>query len=586
MEVILGINAFHPDASACVLIDGQLKAAIAEERLGTRSKHMPGFPAEAVKTVLALAGISVRDVNWLAVGHDSNANLQRKALHVLANPLRAINPVKDHLKRRKNIQSLNEVLASACGYELDQCRFQVQPVEHHVAHVASSFFASPMDEAAAFSFDGAGDFVSGLYAHCKDTKIEVLDKVFLPSSLGYFYTSLCQFLGFMKFGEEYKVMGLSAYGKPSHMELMREILTISGSQYRLNSAFVQAIGNRGLEDSITEDHEIIVPPMYTDALVKRLGAPRNYGEEFSERDLDVSASMQLHFEDVVLKCLSWLHGKVRSKNLITAGGCALNGVCNARILRESSFNRSYIQCAASDDGTAIGAALYVWHHILGKPRGFVMDNASYGSSSTDEEIEVALTASGLHFERLDRDALVTRVAEYLNKGQVVGWFQGRSEWGPRALGNRSLLAHPGWPGMKDLINQKVKRREAFRPFAPSILAEAVHEYFEQDLESPFMMHVVKIRPEKRQELSAVCHEDSTGRLQTVTREQNALYYDLIKEFGRLSGTPVVLNTSFNENEPIVETPEQAIACYLRNDIDALAIGSYITSSAVNGKPTV
>jgi carbamoyltransferase len=295
--------------------------------------------------------------------------------------------------------------------------------------------------------------------------------------------------------------------------------------------------------------------------------------------------MQLHFEDVVLKCLEWLHQKVPVKNLISAGGCALNGVCNSRILRDTPFQNSFIQCAASDDGTAIGAALYVWHEVLKNPRGFVMHHAYYGSEASDAQIETALKNNNLPYERMERQPLLEKVAEFLNRGQIVGWFQGRSEWGPRALGNRSLLAHPGWPGMKELINQKIKRRESFRPFAPSILADEVVNYFEQTIESPFMMHVVKIKPEKRQALSAVCHADFTGRLHTVKKSQNALYYDLIQTFGRLSGTPVVLNTSFNENEPIVETPEQAIACYLRNDVDVLCMGSYVTSKLL-GKPSI
>jgi carbamoyltransferase len=584
MSVILGLNAYHPDSAACVLVDGVVKSAIAEERLGKRVKHIACFPSLAIQKALELANVTIKDVDWVAIGHNSNANFGSKIRRVLSNPFRSIRGIKANLQRRKAISTFREQIASECGFALDDCRFQFFSVEHHLAHMASSFFASPFEEAAGFTYDGSGDFVSGMYAQCRDNRISILDRVYLPHSLGHFYTGICQLAGFDRFGEEYKVMGLSAFGKPVFMDLMKKILSFSGNQYRINSNFIQAIGIKPIEECVDEKGEIIIPPMYEKRLIQELGEPRKRGTEFTQRDNDLAASMQLHFEEIVLKCLEWLHQQVPVENLISAGGCALNGVCNSRILRDTPFKKSYIQCAASDDGTAIGAALYVWHEILKKPRGFVMEQAYYGSESTDAEIETALKNTKLPYEKLERQPLIDRVSQYLNTGQIVGWFQGRSEWGPRALGNRSLLAHPGWPGMKELINQKIKRRESFRPFAPSILAEEVPNYFEQTVESPFMMHVVKIRPEKRQALSAVCHEDFTGRLHTVKQSQNALYYDLIKTFGQLSGTPVVLNTSFNENEPIVETPEQAIACYLRNDVDALCMGSYVTSKQL-GKPS-
>ena len=583
MSVILGLNAYHPDSAACVLVDGVLIAAIAEERLGNRVKHISCFPALAIQKVLALANVSIKEVDWVAIGHDNNANFGRKIRRVIINPLNSIHVIKANLNRRKTSGTFHEKLAGECGFSLNNCRFQVFNVEHHLAHMASSFFASPFEKAAGFTYDGSGDFVSGLYAQCIENNISILDKVFLPHSLGHFYTGLCQLAGFDRFGEEYKVMGLSAFGKPVYMDLMKQILSISGNQYRINSRFIQGIGGKSIEDCVDEKGEIIQPPMYKKNLIKEFGDPRKRGEEFSQRDKDLAASMQLHFEEIIIKCLEWLHNNFPTENLVTAGGCSLNGVANSRILRETPFKQSYIQCAASDDGTAIGAALYVWHEVLKKPRSFVMDHAYYGSEASNIEIEASFENNQLSFEKLDRQSLLDRVANFLNQGQIVGWFQGRSEWGPRALGNRSLLAHPGWPGMKELINQKIKRRESFRPFAPSILSEEVGNYFEQSLESPFMMHVVKIRQEKRKALSAVCHEDYTGRLHTVKKSQNALYYDLIKTFSELSGTPVVLNTSFNENEPIVETPEQAISCYLRNDVDVLCIGSYLTSKA-HGKP--
>ncbi len=575
--LILGLNAYHPDASACLLRDGELVAAVAEERLGPRVKHMAGFPALAIRQVLAMAGAEIMDVDYVALGHDNNANLSAKVAHVMAHPMRSAQSVAGHFARRGKMTSLKERVAAGCDVDPAQCRFEVVEVEHHLAHLASSFFASPFEEAAGFSYDGSGDFVSGMYARCRGNDIEVLGRIHVPHSLGFFYTALCQFIGFTQFGEEYKVMGLSAYGQPRYADFLQSVLPVNGDgQYRLNQRFIQPVGGKSFEDCINAKGEIVLPAMFTKKLVKELGLPRARGAELTQRDKDVAASCQKHFEEVVLRCVRWLHTQSPSANIVTAGGCALNGVCNARILRDSPFRRSYIQCAASDDGTAIGAALYVWCALLGMPRPSPIERADWGPEYTEPQIESALRAAGLEFERLAEPDLLRRVAEHLHAGQVVGWYQGRSEWGPRALGNRSILAHPGWPGMKDLINQKIKRREAFRPFAPTILAEEVPHWFEQSVESPFMMHVVKIRPERRVALAAVCHEDHTGRLHTVKRSQNRRYYDLIKTFAGLSGVPVVLNTSFNENEPIVDTPEQAVACYRRSDIDVLCAGPFLT----------
>jgi carbamoyltransferase len=464
------------------------------------------------------------------------------------------------------------------------CRFQLVRVEHHLAHLASSYFASDFDAAAGFSYDSAGDFTSAMFARCQGQQIDILGRVHVPHSLGFFYTALCQFIGFDKFGEEYKVMGLAAYGQPVYLDLMRKLVRRGpGGHFRLDTRYFRTLG-KNLEECVDAQGEIVLPPLYTEELVKQLGAPRQRNEPLSQRDKDIAASCQAHFEDTVLGCLAWVHGQMPSENLVTAGGCALNGVCNSRILRDTPFKKAYIQCAASDDGTAIGAALYVWNVLLGRPRAGKIDHAYWGPEHSEKTMEDALLKAGLSFEKKEGAALLTRAADHLHAGHVTGWYQGRSEWGPRALGNRSILAHPGWPGMKDLINKKIKRREAFRPFAPSILAEETGNYFEQNLESPFMMHVVKIKPAQRQALAAVCHEDNTGRLHTVTPAQNPLYHALIAEFAKRSGIPVVLNTSFNENEPIVDTPQQAVACFVRTDMDVLCLGPFITAKSGKALP--
>jgi carbamoyltransferase len=575
--LILGLNAFHPDSSACALKDGRLVAAVAEERLGGRVKHVAGFPGHALREVLGMAGATIRDVDYVAIGNDSNANLSAKAAHVLRAPLKSARGVLTHFQRRAKMQSMRRLVADACGAAEGSCRFKTVRVEHHLAHIASAYFASDFEQAAGFSYDGAGDFTTAMFARCQGQRIEILGRVPVPHSLGFFYTAICQFIGFTGFGEEYKVMGLAAYGEPAHLDFMGELLPLDGQgRFQLNPDLFVPL-QRNLEECTDERGQIILPPLFSEGFSARLGPARTRDAELSQRDKDLAASCQSHFEEAVLRCLEWLHERVPVENLVTAGGCALNGVCNARIHRDTPFKQSYIQCAASDDGTALGAALYVWNVLLNKPRAGLIDHASWGPEHSEQAMEAALRQAGLSLERFDREALLARAAAHLNAGHVMGWYQGRSEWGPRALGNRSILAHPGWPGMKDLINQKIKRREAFRPFAPSILAEAVGDYFEQTLESPFMMHVVKIRPEKRKALAAVCHKDSTGRLHTVKRSPNALYYDLIREFAKNSGVPVVLNTSFNENEPIVDTPQQAVDCFLRNDMDVLCLGPFMTT---------
>jgi carbamoyltransferase len=592
--LIIGLNAFHPDSSACVLRDGKLIAAVAEERLGPRHKHVAGFPGHAITEVLRMAGATIREVDYIAIGNDSNANVPAKVRHVLKSPVKSARGVLTHFQRRGKMRSVQQMVADACGVNEADCRFKIERVEHHLAHLASSYYSSDFDEAAGFSYDGSGDFTSAMFAKCQGNKIEILDRVHVPHSLGFFYTALCQFIGFSKFGEEYKVMGLAAYGQPVYLDLMRELVSGSPSphpspptgervsvgrergQFRLNPKFFHPLG-KNLEECVDASGEIVLPPLYSEELVARLGAPRLRTGALTQRENDIACSVQARFEEIVLACLRALHQQVPTDKLVTAGGCALNGVCNARIRRETPFQKTYIQCAASDDGTAIGAAQYVWNSMLQKPRAGLIDHAYWGPEHSEAEMEKALRAAGLTFEKFSREGLLQRAAAHLNSGHVMGWYQGRCEWGPRALGNRSILAHPGWPGMKDLINQKIKRREAFRPFAPSILAEEVVNYFEQDVESPFMMHVVKIKPEKRAALAAVCHEDFTGRLHTVKQSQNALYYDLIKTFSQKSGTPVVLNTSFNENEPIVDTPEQAVNCFVRTDMDALCLGPFVTT---------
>ncbi|MEM6532616.1 MAG: carbamoyltransferase C-terminal domain-containing protein [Myxococcota bacterium] len=575
MSAILGINFQHADSAACLLVDGELKTAIAEERLGSRRKHDPSFPANAIRTVLANSGLSLSDVTHVAVPRDPNANLTAKFGYVVKNPLEGGRAAVEHFSRRTASASLRELLAESVGAELSSLQFDEVPVEHHLAHVSSAYYCSPFtDTTAGFSYDASGDFASMMAARCVGNKIEVLDRVLLPHSLGFFYTAICQFIGFDRFGEEYKVMGLAPYGQDVYQPLMEDLIRLeSDGWFRLNTRYFNS-HQGGRSGALDEEGYILMGRLFTQALVERVGPPRSRNSPITQREKDLARSCQVRFERVALHCMNQLHKRVPSNQVVYAGGCALNGVANSLFLRDSDFNRTYLQCASSDDGTSLGAALWAYHNVAGGSERFEMRHAYWGTESSDETCEKEAAATGMPF-KVYEDCVPERVAEMVDSGMVVGWFQGRSEWGPRALGNRSILASPLVSDMKAIINQKIKKRESFRPFAPSVIKEDVADYFEQTVDSPFMMHVVKLRPEWRGRLPAITHVDGTGRLQTVTAQANLLYYRLLRRLKELSGVGIVLNTSFNENEPIVETPRQAIQCFLRTELDAICLGKTI-----------
>ena len=574
MTVILGINFWHADSSACLLVDGQLTMAVAEERLGRRIKHDSGFPSAAIRAVLDDAGLRIQDVDYVAVPRKGGANLAAKVAYVASHPATGLKAAWQHLRReRKTAATLESLIAEACGVDAALPRFTVVPVEHHLAHVASAFYCSPFDSlTAGFSFDGSGDFASMMAARCEGARIDVLDRVTLPHSLGFFYTAVCQLIGFDRFGEEYKVMGLASYGDDAHADAMRRIVHLpEDGWFRLARGYF-GMHRGGESGAVDAQGNLVMDPFYTDRLRDLLGGKRDREAPLGQREKDIARSCQARFEEAFMHCARRLHRLVPSPRIAYAGGCALNGVANARLLRDTPFQQPYLQAASSDEGCSLGAALWTWHNVARRSERFVMKHAYWGPRHSEAECRRAAEAAGTHWRSLEPGQVVPVVARLLKAGLVTGWYQGRSEWGPRALGNRSILADPTRPEMKDLINAKIKRREMFRPFAPTVIREAVNTYFEQDVFSPFMMHVVKIRPEWRERLPAITHVDGTGRLQSIERETNELYYDLIKEFSRLSGVGIVLNTSFNENEPIVDTPDQAVACYLRTGLDALCVG--------------
>ncbi len=567
---------FHADASAAIVEDGKVIFAIAEERLN-RVKHYAGFPALAIRACLDHAGAKISDVDHVAVGQDSDANLTKKVQYTLSNPSNILNFIR--LRRRKQaMRDLRTLVADAAGVDPELLKFREHYVEHHLAHVASAYFCSPWDKCAGFSYDGSGDFVSTMRARCQGNRIEVLDRVFLPDSLGSFYTMICEFIGYKSYGDEGKVMGLAPYGRDTYSEKLSQIVSTVNGAFRLDQSFFQPLGsNQGMQ--IAADGTVQLARHFSERMPETFGDAREPASEVTQRDMDLAFAMQQRFEEVFFHLLNELHKQVPLGNIAMAGGCALNSVANGKLFDRTPFRSTWIQPAAGDEGLAVGAALFACHGVLDQPREYVMHNSYLGPEFSEARIETELKDAGVKYQRLERQPLLDSVSTLIANGAVVGWFQGRMEWGPRALGNRSILAHPGLPDMKDVLNARIKRREWFRPFAPAILADRQHEYFEHTHPSPFMLHVYKIRPEKREQLCAVNHVDNTGRLQSVSRDENALYYDLIEAFGRKTGIPVLLNTSFNENEPIVCAPEEAIDCFKRTRMDALAIGPFLAVKA-------
>jgi len=570
--LVLGLNMFHADASAAIVQDGEIKFAVAEERLNRR-KHFGGFPALAVKACLNAIGAKISDVDHVAVGQDSDANLAKKVQYALANPAKILNFIR--LRQRKEaMRDVRALLQKELEVDAAKFRFQEHHLEHHIAHIASAYYCSPWEKAAGFSYDGSGDFVSTMTGRCEGNDIQVLERVFLPHSLGSFYTMICEFIGYTKYGDEGKVMGLAPYGKDTYCKEIEKIVAVENGTFRLDLSYFKPLGsNQGMQ--VLPDGTVRLARHFSDRMEKLFGDPSVPHGEITQRDMDLAFAMQHRFEEVFFALVNRLHQQVPLDDLAMAGGCALNSVANGKIFDHTPFRRTYIQPAAGDEGLAIGAALHTYHSVLRHPRLHELNHSYLGPEFSESQVRSALQAAGLEGRKLEREPLLEAVAQQIEAGNVVGWFQGRMEWGPRALGNRSIVAHPGRSDMKDILNARIKHREWFRPFAPSILAEYQHEYFEHDHPSPFMLHVYKIRPEKRKALCAVNHVDDTGRLQTVTREENPLYYDLISAFHRRTGIPVVLNTSFNENEPIVCTPEEAIDCFQRTRMDVLAIGPYL-----------
>ncbi len=577
---ILGLNAYHGDSSACLLVDGELVAAAEEERF-LRVKHWAGFPAEAVRWCLAEAGLEADDLDHVAINRDPSAHLMQKVLFALRRRP-DVRAVADRLKNALCIGGAEQALAEALDVEPRAVRAHFHRIEHHRAHLASSFLVSPFEEAAIVSVDGFGDFVSTMWGYGQGSRISILDKVSFPHSLGLFYLAITQYLGFHRYGDEYKVMGLASYGEPTRVrDLQSVVRKLPGGRFELDlDCFLHA--SEGISMA-WDGGAPVLGLSYSKELERRLGPARAPDEPITDEHRDLAASAQAVYEEILFHLLEQVSREVHFDRVCLSGGCAMNSVANGKITERTRFREVWVQPAAGDAGGAIGAALCIWNQGLGRPRTQPLQGAYLGPRFDDddvgrelEELSPVLADAGCRLRRaVDDEELCRTVASKLADGAVVGWFQGRMEWGPRALGNRSILCDPRRADVRDVLNLKIKRRESFRPFAPSILREAVGEWFEKDGDAPFMAEVWPVRAERRSEIPAVTHVDGTGRLQTVSREDNPLFHRLISAFRDETGVPMVVNTSFNESEPIVCTPGQAIDCFLRTRMDLLVIGSHV-----------
>ena len=577
---ILGINAYHGNASAALVCDGELIAAVEEERFN-RVKYAAGFPSAAIAYCLEEAGITLSDIDHVAVPRNPYARLGTKLWYAMRMPSFA----RQRARVMSKFTGIPQALAATFASDPAKIKATFHRVEHHQAHLASSYFVSPFEEAALLSADGLGDFASSMWGVGRGNRMEIDNAIAFPHSLGLYYSAVTQYLGFLKFGDEYKVMGLAAYGTPENMEAFRDIVRFSpnGGEFGFRLGLDYFTHQKtGPEMSWAEsDKTPVLGKMFSEAMAGRLDGPARSPEQpLEQRHRNLAASLQARLEEVYLGMLKKLAAKTGAKAVCLAGGVAFNCVANGKIFDQTPFEKVYVHPAAGDAGLAVGAAFYVWHQTLGKPRSFVMQHAYWGPGYSHEEIGAAIktnsvSGGGYTIAELDEAALMRRTAAIIADGKILGWYQGRAEWGPRALGNRSIVADPRRPEMKEILNQRIKHREIFRPFAPSILAGKTGEWFAKSHPSPFMTLAYSVLPEKRDKIPAPTHVDGTGRLQTVTPEANARYHALITEFERQTGVPVVLNTSFNDNEPIVCRPQEALDCFLRTKMDALVLGNYL-----------
>ena len=576
--IILGLNINHPDTSACIIVNGKIIAAIEEERF-VRKKHYAGFPLNSIEFCLSIAKLTINDVNFITLNYSPSSNLKQKVFYTIKNII-SISTLKKILSFKNKLFHTSDL-----HRYLNKNNFngKIINVEHHMSHIASSYYNSSFENAAGLTIDGFGDFCSTGTFLCSNDKIQGLKKVYFPHSLGILYQAITQFLGFKNYGDEYKVMGLASYGDPKYLKEFEDLVQYNSKNFfSLNLDYFSHHSNSEFSYSFSNG----IPKfsnLYSKKITELLGEERNPYDKIEKRHFDIASSLQICFENIVFSILNNLYQETKIENLCLAGGCALNSKFNGLIKERTPFKNVFIQPNAGDAGGAMGSALhFLRKNEINKASIHQRDNNKcyLGNSYTNEFIEDKLIKKNklmknYSFKKLNDADLYNEVANRISKSQVIGWFKGRCEWGPRALGNRSILADARNPEIKDILNKKIKLRESFRPFAPAVLEEFANIYFDINYPSPFMLNVVNGKKIAKESVPAAVHVDNTCRVQTVSKSDNYHFYNLISEFNKLTGVPIILNTSFNENEPIVLNPDHAFDCFRRTSIDCLVLENWI-----------
>ena len=578
--IILGLNINHADTSACLIIDGKIIAAIEEERF-IRKKHYAGFPTNAIEFCLDFAKIQLKQVDFVTLNFSFSANFKKKFLYGIKNVFsQAI--IKKFINFKNKFFYSNDLKDFL---NKNNFKGEIINIEHHLSHIASSYYNSPFEEAVGLTIDGFGDFCSTETFLCKNKQIQSLKKVYFPHSLGILYQSITQFLGFKNYGDEYKVMGLASYGEPKYINQFKQIICYDENDYfNLNLDYFRHHTNSNFTYSFSDGIPKF-PNLYSDKMIELFGPERKKNDEIRIKHFDIASSLQKTFENIVFSILNKLHSDLNIDNLCLAGGCALNSKFNGLIKQKTKFKNIFIQPNAGDAGGSMGSALYFLKNNkkTNNKQYYNEKNKCYlGSEYSNDFIEKNLIYGNeklkeFKVEKMNDLDLYKSVAKKISSNQIIGWFKGRCEWGPRALGNRSILADARNPEIKDILNKKIKLRESFRPFAPSILEEFSDIYFDLDYPSPFMLNVVNSKQIAKKIVPSVVHVDNTCRVQTVSKIDNYHYYNLISEFNKITGVPILLNTSFNENEPIVLTPHHAFDCFRRTSMDCLVLENWIIS---------
>lgn len=578
MTYILGLNLFHADSSACIFKDDKLICAVEEERF-VRIKHFAGVPVKSIEHCLDVAGIKLKDLKSIVVNQNSKSNFFKKTFFLFTHKIN-FNFIIERIKNRLNRQNKNILITlnKKYGKFLGNINF----VDHHQCHLASAYYPSGFEKAVAISIDGFGDFCSTVIAFASNGKIDIKKKVYFPHSLGIFYQALTQFLGFKNYGDEYKVMGLAPYGELNYLDKIRNLIKIKNNKnvFELNLEYF--IHHKENINFKWNNCSPIFKNIFSNNLIELLGEPRKENDQLLQKHKDIARATQLIYEETFFHILRNAQEIYNCENLVLAGGCAMNSSANGKILQNTKFKNIYIPPNPGDGGGAVGAAISTMekkHLVLIRNNDFAYTGAEYDSISIEDAINKSNLSKNFNVEKLALENLIDITTNYLLDLKIVGWFQGKMEWGPRALGNRSILADPRDLKIRDLINLKIKKREIFRPFAPAIIDKYVQDWFDIPNNAiktvPFMSEVYKIKKDKKLLIPAVTHIDGTGRLQTVSEKNNKIFYLLIENFFKKTRVPILLNTSFNENEPIVNTPNEAISCFLRTQMDVIVLGEWI-----------